>query len=110
MPSPDMLGAATIGMSQGLSAFTTFLPKLSDVRKADYQTNPELVGDVRYGEVAASAITIGIGAIVSSLTGSPIPAFVSVLICVVLIVVYESALKGNRPFEPSAPLVRSTDA
>jgi hypothetical protein len=97
MPDPNILGAATIGLTQGLSSAQAFLPKLSDVRKG---ASPELIGDVRMGEVATAIVTIGIGAIVSSLTGSPIPTFVSALIVLGIILLYEAALRGDRLFEP----------
>jgi hypothetical protein len=110
MPSPEIVGPATIAISQGFSAFQFFLPKLSDVRKADANINPDIVGDVRLGEVAAFTLTVGVGAIVSSLTGSPVPAFVSLLIGLILIVVYETALSGDKPMNPIGPTSRSTDA
>ena len=97
MPDPNILGAATIGLTQGLTSAQAFLPKLTEVRKAD---SPEMIGDVRMGEIATAIFTIGIGAIVSSLTGSPIPTFVSAIIVIAIVCVYEAALRGDRLFEP----------
>lgn len=103
MPSPEVVGAATLAASQGFSAFQFFLPRLSDVRKANAETNPDIVGDVRLGEVAALTLSIGIGAIVSSLTGSTVPAFVALLIGLVLVFIYEAALTGDRLMNPVSP-------
>jgi|SRR5215211_1571005 len=109
MPS-DIVGPATLSITSGMSAFQFFLPKLSDVRKADAVKNPEMVGDVRMGEVAGITLCVGIGVIVSSLTGSSVPAVVAVIMATILVFVYESALRGDRPWEPRTGLERSEDA
>lgn len=96
----DIVGPATISVGQGFAAFQFFMPKLSEVRKASAANDPDMVGDVRLGEIASFTMCVGIGAIVSSLTGSPIPAYVSLLIAFVLICVYETALQGDRVGNP----------
>lgn len=109
MPVPsDALGPATLAITQSVSSFQFFLPKLSDVRRTDAAHNPDMVGDVRMGEVAAATLCLGIGAMVSSLSGSPYPAMVSVLMVVILVCLYETALRGNKPMNP--PVERSDDA
>lgn len=95
-----IVGPATLVVSQGFSAFATFLPKLTDIRKADAKINPDIVGDVRLGEVAAFAFCVGTGVIVSSLTGSPVPTVVAVLMGLSLVCVYETALWGNKVMNP----------
>lgn len=95
----DVFGPASLAAGQTLSSFSQFLPRLSEVRKAS-RDDADMVGDVRLGEVAASAISIGIGVIASSLSGSPIPMYVCAFIAVILICVYESALRGNNVFSP----------
>lgn len=99
MVDPGIAGAATLGITQGIGAFQFFLPRLSDVRKGGMD-DPELVGDVRMGEVAAITLCVGVGAIVSSLTGSTVPVIVSIVVSAILICLYEAALRGDRPFEP----------
>lgn len=96
----DLIGPASLAVSQGISAFQFFLPKLSEVRKADAATNPDIIGDVRMGEVAAIALCVGIGAVTSSLTGSPVPMFVTAIMAGILVCVYEAALRGDRPGNP----------
>ena len=103
-----------LGVTQGITAFTTLLPPLADVRKAD-PSDTSFAADVRMGEVAATTLTLGIGMISSSLTGSPIPAGTAVLMCFILLCVYESALRGHRPFETislqdNVAQLRSNDA
>lgn len=97
----DVLGPATLAAGQSISAFTAFLPRLTDVRKAS-PDDPGMVGDVRLGEIAASAIAIGIGVITSSLTGSPVPMYAAAFMIVILVMVYESALRGNDLLSPKA--------
>lgn len=111
MPVPnDAIGPATLAITQTVGAFSFFLPRLSDVRRASTKDNPDMVGDVRMGEVAAAALCLGTGAIVSSMTGSPYPAIVSLVMFLILWCVYEGALRGDKPFNPLTPSVRSADA
>lgn len=96
---PSLIGPATLAITQGIGAFNTFLPKLSDIRKADPAHDPDFAADVRVGEMAAVALTVSVGAIVSSLTGSPVPAVIAVLISLGLVVMYETTLNATRPME-----------
>lgn len=95
----DMFGPAMLSVTTSVQAFYTLLPKLSEVRKADPVANPDIAADVRMGEVGAVALTLGVGAIASSLTQSPLPAVTGVAMALVLVAVYETALKSHRPFE-----------
>lgn len=70
-----------------------FLPKFSDIRRAD-PNDEGMTKDILLGQIAAVAVSVGTGVIVSSLTGSPIPALVSVLMCVILIACYQAARKA----------------
>lgn len=88
---PEIIGPTTLAITQSVGLFGMLLPKFTDIKQAD-PGNPEFATDVRVGEIAASGLTIGIGAIVSGLTGSPIPALVSVVMCVFLMFLYERAL------------------
>lgn len=94
------IGPASLAVSQSFSAFQFFLPKLSEVRRADPVTDPDIVGDVRMGEIGAVTLAVGVGAILSSLTGSSVPAVVSLLIVGVLICLYEAALRGDKLGNP----------
>lgn len=106
----EIVGPATLVVSQGFSAFATFLPKLTDIRKADATLNPDIVGDVRLGEVAAFAFCVGTGVIVSSLTKSPVPAVVGVLMGATLVCIYETALWGDKVLNPDKGKAVRSDA
>lgn len=93
------VGTAALAITQGIGAFNNFLPKLSEVRKHSIN-DPEFVADVRVGEFAAAALTVGVGAMVSSLTGDPVPTILAFIMAVGLIVLYESTLRADRPMEP----------
>jgi hypothetical protein len=94
MADANMVGPASISLGQTIGSFTSMLPRFTDIRHAD-PGDTEIITDVRLGEVAASTIAIGTGVIISSLTGSPVPAFVALLMAVVLICIYETALRSN---------------
>ncbi len=104
LPNPEMFGPATFALGQTVSAFTTFLPKFTEIRKANPKDNPDIAADMRMGEIAAVTVSLGIGAIASSMTGSPVPVVVSLLVCVILVVLYESTLTADRPMEPKSSL------
>lgn len=96
------IGIAAIALTQSMAQFQAYMPKLSEIRRADPQADADMVGDVRIGEVAAFVGSIGVGVIVSSLTGDPTPAYVSVAVCLILIALYESVLRSHRPLEGMA--------
>jgi len=91
-------------MTQAITAFTTFLPPITEIRKGSV-TDAQFAGDVRLGEVAAAGLTIGVGAMVSGLTGSSVPTVVAFLTAAGLILLYESTLQANRPMEGSGNVV-----
>ena len=97
-----------LSVTTGVQAFYTLLPKLSEIRKADPVANPDIAADVRMGEVGAVALTLGVGAIASSLTQSPLPAVTGAVMALVLVGVYEAALRSHRPFESQVqqPVIR----
>lgn len=96
---PDITGTALLSVTQGISAFGAFLPKISEVRRADPVNNPDVAADIRMGEVAAATLTLGIGVIASSLTGSAVPVYTALLMATILVCLYESTLRAHRPFE-----------
>lgn len=95
------VGTAALAITQGVAAFNSFLPPLSEVRKGSVD-NPEFAGDVRMGEIAACALTVGVGTIVSSLTGDPVPVYVAVVVSIGLVIMYETTLRKDRPMEAKA--------
>jgi hypothetical protein len=95
---PITLSVTTMAVTTSLGAFYQMLPPISEVRKRS-AGEPEFAADVRMGELMATAITFGIGGIASSLSGSPVPALVSVLFAVSLIGMYEMTLRSDRPLE-----------
>lgn len=97
-----LIGPSTIGLTQSLSLFQSFLPKFTDIRKADPANDPGFVKDVRMGELAAALLTIGIGTTMSALTGSPIPSVIAFVSAAGLIILYESALMSNPVGVPDA--------
>lgn len=88
--NPNVASATLLSVTQSVVCFSSLLPPLSEVRKS--VGDEDTVNDVRIGEFAASALVVAIGVTASTLTGSPIPAMVSVLSAAALVVMYESVL------------------
>jgi hypothetical protein len=106
---PAIIGLTMQAVSQAASAFAQYVPKLTDVRKAE-ANDSSMIGDVRIGEIAAVTLTVGVGVIASGLTGSPVPSIIAALMCLVMLVLYESALRGDRPFEPRPIVLENGNA
>lgn len=94
---PNILGPATLAVTQGFSLFANFLPPFSEIYAKDPVGDPDFAMSVRKGELAAALLTLGLGALTSALTGSNIPALIAALACAGLIAVYEMALRGEKP-------------
>lgn len=97
MTDPSIIGPASLALTQGIGAFTAFLPRLGEVRKADAKTDHEMVAEVRTGEIAAVALTVGVGAVASYLTKSNTPVTVSVVVAIGLVILYETTLRRDTP-------------
>lgn len=92
------LAAATLSLSQSVGAYAFFLPRIDEVRRAG-RNDAKMVGDVRLGQVASGVLTIGIGAIMSNLTGSSLPLYVAIAVGLIIAGLYEIALRGENLFE-----------
>lgn len=93
MPNPEMVGPASLSIGTATSAFMGFLPKFSDVRRAD-PDDAGMAKDIRLGIFAAVAVSVGTGVIVSSLSGSPVPTVTAAIMCAILVWCYGSARKA----------------
>ena len=91
----NVIGAATLSMTQSLTLFHQFLPTFADISKADPQVDKAVVRDVRLGELAAVLMTLGIGGMTSALTGSSVPAVVALITAGGLVMLYEAALSST---------------
>jgi len=85
-------GAVLLAATTSFTVFTALLPEFADVRKAVGQ--PDVVNDVRMGEVAAAGTAVAIGLIASSVTKSPAPAIAAILCAAGLVAMYESILRS----------------
>jgi len=89
-PKPESIGPATIAISQSVVAFTAFLPNFTEVGRADKEA---IQGEVRLGETAAVFVACGIGVLLSWLTGSNVPLMISIMVSLLLVTMYETALR-----------------
>lgn len=83
--------AILLSVSQSVVVFTALLPPFAEIRKAD-KNDKDMVNDVRLGELAASALVIGIGVIASGVVNSPAPVAASVVCALALVGMYEGVL------------------
>jgi hypothetical protein len=95
-------GLALLTVTQAVGLFQSFLPKFTEISAVDPADNPQLVRDVRRGEVAAVVLTLGIGAMASGFTDSPVPAISSAVAAFTLIVLYEGALSARNGVSENA--------
>lgn len=92
------VGTTILAATQGMTAFWQFMPRISDVRKADIGDD-DMRGDVRFAEVAGIGVTMGVGALLSSMTQSKMPLLTSALVCAGFVFLYETALRKDRPMD-----------
>lgn len=83
-----------LAMTQAIGTFTTFLPPLTEVRRKSIDT-PSFALDVRVGELAAAGLTIGVGAMISSLTRTSTPTVIAAITAAGMITLYELTLRAT---------------
>lgn len=94
-----MIDGAILGVAGFASGiFSTMMPKLSEIR-ANQEAGSSTAADTRTGEIAASTLIIGVGAISAYFAKDGAPLYLAVLIVVLMVAVYEWTLRANRPFE-----------
>lgn len=93
-----VMAAATISLGQSVSAYSFFLPPLREVRKSS-PAEPGMRGDVRMGQMAAGVVSVSVGIMLSVLSSSRIPLIVAIIMALVVGMLYETALNGERLFE-----------
>lgn len=94
--SENATASTLVAVTAGMTVFTSLLPPLHDVRKSI--ADEGMVNDVRMGEGAAAALTIGIGVVATGLSHSVSPLLFSILATAAMVVMYESVL-ATQPKE-----------
>lgn len=94
MADPGAMTASTLSIGQTVFAYTAFLPRLSEVRRAS-EDDPGMRGDVILGQVAAGATSLAIAGTLAYLTGSSLPVWTTIVIAVVIAVIYQYAMTGG---------------
>lgn len=87
-------GISVTVASMMMSGFTAFLPTLREVRQGS-KDDPKMVNDVRYGQFAAGAMAVGIGIMMSWLSGSRTPLYVAIFATLLYGIIYEMALRNT---------------
>lgn len=100
---PGVIGPATLSLTSALGLFQGFLPSFAEIAATNPEDNPEMVSKVRMGELGATVLALGVGGIMSALTGSPVPSYVAITSIVILVFMYESALRKRRELPIEEP-------
>lgn len=91
----NAIAAATFAMGQAVAAYSYFLPNLAEVRKSSAD-DPNMLGDVYLGQIAAGGVSIGIAGMLAWLTGSPVPAYAAVFIALIIGAIYHYAMSAHE--------------
>ena len=87
-----VITGTTIALGQTIGAYQFFLPKLLDIRKAT-PADATMRNDVRMGQLAAGAVSLAIGSLLSWMMRSPLPVLVTIFIAFVNGGLYQYALE-----------------
>lgn len=98
MADPGAVSAASVSIGQTVFAYSYFLPRLSEVRRSDV-ADGSMRGDVLLGQVAAGAVSMSVGVLLSWMTGNYLPAVTTLVIAIIIAVVYQYAMNGNQVME-----------
>lgn len=86
------VGTMGLAMTAGISVFTSFLPKLTDIAE---HNSPEYAATVRVGEMGAAAVVLALGAMVAALIQDIRPFILAGVTAGALVIVYEAALSAS---------------
>lgn len=76
---------------EGAHFYSSFLPSLMTIRK--FAKDEEALQAIRQGEAIATALTVAVGWVLSSLTESRLPIYMALAVAVMMLSVYEYGLK-----------------
>lgn len=92
------IAASSIAIGQTVFNYSYFLPRLGEVRRAE-PGDSMMRGDVLLGQLAASAVSVTVGMLLTWMTGSSLPVMTTIAIAVIIAVIYQYALNGSRVME-----------
>lgn len=92
MAEPGAVSVAAIAIGQTVVAYQFFMPSVSEVRRAD-AGDPGIRGDVLLGQIGAGGVSLAIGVMLASLSGSHIPVWATVFVAAIIAGVYHYAMK-----------------
>jgi hypothetical protein len=98
MPDQGGITASTIAIGQTVFTYSYFLPRLQEVRRAE-RNDSMMRGDVLLGQLAAGAVSVTVGMLLTWMTGSSMPVMTTIAIAVIIAVIYQYALVGERVME-----------
>lgn len=100
MADASAVGLASLSIGQAIPTYSFFLPRISEVRRAD-PSDPAMRSDVYLGQVAAAAMSISVGGMLTMLTGSQVPLWTSVIMALLIAGTYHYALENAHAIPAS---------
>lgn len=88
------LSVSSVAVGQTVGAYQFLMPRLAEVRQAGAE-DVAMARDVYIGQVAAAALSIGVGMMLTVLTGSKLPVVVSVFVALIIGGMYHYALRSE---------------
>jgi hypothetical protein len=88
----DIASATLMGITTSVGLYTAFLPKITEIRNTSPVSSE--ADAIRLGELAAGALTIGVGLTASSMTRSPYPFVLSIVAALAMVCMYETVLNS----------------
>lgn len=95
MADPGMVSISAIAIGQTVVAYQFFLPRISEVRRAD-PSDAAMQGDVVLGQIGAGAVSMAVAVVVAVLSGSAVPVWVALVVAAIIAGIYHYAMNGSR--------------
>lgn len=87
-------GLAAMSMTQGVAMFFSIMPRYTEVQEADSQSSKAKL--VRHAELAATAATLGVGILLSAMSGDAMPIRIAAVVAFGFVLLYEIALRSDN--------------
>lgn len=101
MSRADVVSSTLLGITTSVGLYTAFLPDLREIRKTP--PSSEDARSIRMGELAAGALTIGIGITATTMVHSPMPLALSIASALAMVCMYETILNAPATTKGTTP-------
>jgi hypothetical protein len=93
MGAGDILLVSAFAGFEGLFSYSAVLPSIMTI--GTFVDSPEKIAMIRQGEVVGTVLNLAFGIALSLFSGSLLPVAFTIGACLVMIAIYEYALRGS---------------